>query len=195
MHAATSAAVLLVWIGQSCTVTEDELSLRQWAEPGIAALGETRRAAVALAVASRHLPRLTQYLAAAGRDPAEAGRLLERGWASVVGQDLLAPDELAEFLSGFAPPPPRDVPDEERPAVMIASEAFLALSGAVHCAIHGSSREAVHVLGNGRMAALLAGGAEGVARELALQRCQLHAAASIADMQELVAALRRQEMP
>lgn len=175
-------------------MAEDESSL-QWAEPAIAALGETRRAAVALAVASRHLPKLTEYLAAVGKDPAEAGRFLERGWASVDGQEPLTPDEVVEFWSDFAPPPPRDVPDEERPGVMIASEAFLALVGAFHCAIHGQSREAVNVLESGRMVALVAGGTEGVARELPLQRRQLAAATSISDMRELVTVLRSHEIP
>jgi hypothetical protein len=51
------------------------------------------------------------------------------------------------------------------------------------------------VLGDGRMAALLADGTEGAARELALQRRQLDAAESISGMPELVTALRRQGDP
>ncbi len=79
--------------------------------------------------------------------------------------------------------------------MMIASEAFLALVGAFHCAIHGQSREAVNVLESGRMVALVAGGTEGVARELPLQRRQLAAATSISDMRELVTVLRSHEIP
>jgi hypothetical protein len=176
-------------------VAEDEFTYRQWAGPRIAALGKTRQAAVALAVASRHLARLTEYLAAAGQDQTEAGRLLEKAWASLDGHEPLTPDELGEFYSSFAPAPPRDVPDVEQPGVMIASEAFLALVGAIHCVIHGRAREAASVLENGRVAALVAAGAEGEARELALQRRQLDAAASICDMRELVTILRRQEDP
>jgi hypothetical protein len=172
-------------------VAEDEFTYRQWAEPRIAALGETRRAAVALAVASRHLAKLTEYLAAVGQGQTEAGRLLEKAWASFDGQEPLTPDELTEFYSSFAPP--RDVSDAERPGVMIASEAFLALVGAIHCVMHGRAREAVSVLESGRVAALAASGVEGEARELALQRRQLDAAASTPGMQELVTVLRRQE--
>jgi hypothetical protein len=176
-------------------VAEDELALRRWAEPRIAALPESRRAAVALAVASRHLAKLTDYLAVAGKDQTEAERLLDKAWAALGGQEPLTPDELFEFWSGFAPPAPRDAPDDERPMVDMASEAFMALIGAAHCVIHGRTREAVHVLGDGRMAALLADGTEGAARELALQRRQLDAAESISGMPELVTALRRQGDP
>jgi hypothetical protein len=176
-------------------VAENQSAHRQWAEPKIAALGETRRAAVALAVASRHLAKLTEYLAVAGQSQTEAGRLLEKAWASFDGQEPLTPEELAGFCSHFAPPAPRDVPDDERPGVLIASEAFLALTGAIHCVLHGRAREAMSVLENGRVAALVADGTEGAARELALERRQLDAAASISDMQELVTVLRRQEDP
>ena len=168
---------------------------RQWAEPRIAALGESRRAAVALAVASRHLAKLTDYLAAVGKDQAEAGRLLDKAWAALGGQEPLTADELARFWSGFAPPAPRDAADDERPMVMMASEAFLALVGAVHCVIHGRAQEAVSVLESGRVAALVADGTEGAARELALQRRQLDEAASIPGLQEPVTALRAQGDP
>jgi hypothetical protein len=83
----------VTWIGQSCTVTEEERSHRQWVEPSVAALGETRRGAVALAVASRHLAKLTDYLTAAGKDPAEAELLLEKAWMSLGGQEPLTPGE------------------------------------------------------------------------------------------------------
>jgi hypothetical protein len=171
----------------------DGLAHREWAEPRIAALAEIRRAAVALAVASRHLAKLTDYLAAVGQGQTEAGRLLEKAWASLDGQERPTPDEMVEFWSNFAPPAPRDVSDDVRPGVMIANEAFGALVSAVHCAMHGRAQEAVNVLEDGRMAAQLAGGTEAAVRELALQRCQLEAAASISDMQELVAVLRREE--
>jgi hypothetical protein len=178
---------------QHLHVAEGESVHRQWAEPAIAALGETRRAAVALAVASRHLAKLTDYFAAAGKDPAEAERLLAKAWASLGGQEPPTPDEMAEFWSNFAPPPPRDVPDDERPGAEIASEAFLALLGAIHCAVHGRAQEAVHVLENGLLAARFADRAQGAAREMALQRRDLDAAASISGVQELVTVLRRQE--
>lgn len=176
-------------------MAEDESTHRRWAEPRIAALGETRRAAAALAVASRHLAKLTEYLATVGQDQTEAERLLEKAWASLGGQEPPTPDELAAFWSDFAPPPPRDVPGDDRAGVLIANEAFLALVGAIHCVMHGRAREAVSVLENGRMAALVADGTAGAARELALQRRQMDAAASISDLQELVTVLRRQEDP
>jgi hypothetical protein len=168
------------------------LAYRQWAEPRIAALAEARRAAVALAVASRHLAKLTDYLAAVGQDQTEANRLLEKAWVSLDGQERPTSDELGEFLLSFAPLAPRDVSDDERPGLMIASEAFGALVSAVHCAMYGRAQEAVNVLEDGRVAAQLAGGTEGAVRELALQRRQLDAAASISDMHELVIVLRRQ---
>jgi hypothetical protein len=180
-------------IAQHCRVAEDELALRQWAEPRIAALGESRRAAaVALAVASRHLAKLTDYLAAAGKDHADASRLLDKAWAALDEQEQLTVDDLFEFCSGSARPVPLDALDDERQMVMMASEAFIALIEAVHCVIHGRAGVAVNVLESGRMAALLADGVEGAARELALQRRQVDAAASISGMQDLVKALRCQ---
>jgi hypothetical protein len=175
-------------IGQYCRMAEDALAHREWAKQRIAALSETRRAAVALALA-----KLTDYLAAAGQDQTEAGRLLEKAWASLDGQERPAPDEMVEFFSNFAPPAPRDVSDDVRPGVMIASEAFGALVSAIHCAMHGRAQEVVNVLEDGRIAAYLAGGTQGAVRELALQRRQLEAAASICDIEELIAVLRREE--
>jgi hypothetical protein len=174
-------------------VAEDGLTHHQWVRARIAALAENRRAAVALAVASRHLAKLTNYLAAVGQDQTEAGRLLEKAWATLDGQEWLTPDELLEFCSNCAPPAPRDVPDDERPGAMMVCEAFCALLSAIHCAMHGRAQEAMNVLENGRVAAQLADGTEGAVRELAIQRRQLDAAASIPDIQELVTVLRRED--
>ena len=77
----------------------------------------------------------------------------------------------------------------------IASEAFGTLLSAIHCAMYGHAQEAVNVLEDDRMAAQLADWTEGAVRELALQRRQLNAAASVSDMHELVTVLRRQEDP
>jgi hypothetical protein len=170
---------------------EDALAHRDWALPRIAALAETRRAAVALAVASRHLAKLTSYLAAIGQDQTEPGRLLEKAWGSLDGQEAPTPDDLLEFWSNFAPPAPRGVSDHERPGVVIACEAFGAVLSAIHCAIHGRAQEAVNVLEDGRVVAQLTGGPESADRELALQRRQLDAAESVSDLRELVTVLRR----
>lgn len=111
---------------------------------------------------------------------------------SLDGQKSLQPNDVVEFFTNFAPPAPRDVSDDERPRVEIASEVFLAVVGSAHCTIHGRSQEVMGVLQSGRLAALFAGGENDAEQELQLQRRQLDQATSISDIKELLALLRRQ---
>lgn len=173
-----------------CGVVDHRESERQRLRQRMSGLRPEARAAVALAIASRVLPALESYAVSHGLDAEVAAILLDRGWDSLLGADRLDPDDLMAVWA-LAPPAPRDVPEPDRQEVAVASEAFLALAGALHSVVHSRPHEALSVLEDGRLAALHANGDTGVSEELAFQDQAISVAESVGmDSLTLVRQLR-----